>query len=1137
LTIENPFSYLIGRASGLQTAMGNDISGVSSDDDGSPTKQGKSHGYSEFFSSAGKTIGEASGIVCGNLNDTYDEDKNGATHQNKENDKKGGIRMTRGEDLLCGNGAFSPNSNSSTFANPDDNESLQSNPMSALFARALLNEVTDNPATMRPIEMAAREKKLLKAQKEARTASKNNLRAVGGQGTVRGHLNTLGQNASSRIIPPNLLSENRAQVRGDNGDVPEGKHRVTIGLMLSRRDNKVGHGDTVTRQTAFDFNKLQDRQYKYVSSTDAAGWRAGGGESGTSYINQLNVTNSLSDDTEVDMDPGIDSLPQQQTLNCTKVPSPDTVHIPIIHIDCDSASVIDSIIALLARGEVFIPHMSVLPEALGVNGISPPDLVVGFGCERNDDTPPEDWPNWCLEFMHNQLYEYFSDVGAKWMKRPFKTTLAKKVRWKTVKHMNKFFSHSESVINTWRENGAQYLDPQPSYIEGGASPEEVARPHGIYLLRNGKPTNYFAPNFEPPYTTKMTRSLLLNVVGKSWDKKRRDWSSEPIARVTTSLLLSTMCGCAEPNDGGFIAREATNVLSPYNVQAPAFFNANKGNVSPVSKSVSSSDIIAKPKQPTTKSNTQQQSIYDNLKVKREDSGIRRSQLGAEQNNMVGVEQNRGRSQSSSSNRRRLPPPELNQQEVMSSSETKSRNKAIHDNTTQIDIPESTSDMDTILDGDNDDIDDDHSTNQGRVFDVSSSKNRNKMLSPSQKETPTTKNRLKLDVGHSSNDWWVNEESEPQNDINIFTSALQNEEGEHFAKSLSQSQTHHANRDSGISVGESQTTVPIMNGSSAKFMEQERKRKKQREIQREKEREKIDKLEKAIEEKMRLNQEKLVSHKDTLDSDTDTKGKTSDGSSVRKSKKEKKAKKEKKKREKKERRERERSQSSNNSRNPDNMDSMRYNSDYDSDQVKENFPIKNDSQNSPYMTPNKKSVDWSSNVNVKNDSSYLPISVSGNNNINESPKRTFRNMNSPARSDNTPDVSSQPSLDYSMDTASMMGDGSLIGGQFAGDASVFTAMTSASDNKSLLSCVTRSTVHDMSGRHKSHLGSPYNNSDQDDDISLSLMASTSSGMDPIPSDEELFVIGWAKAMDPNSGSYYYFTLDRSKIVWDNPLSSP
>eukprot|EP00957_Ditylum_brightwellii_P107384 8194069-Ditylum_brightwellii.AAC.1 len=177
--------------------------------------------------------------------------------------------------------------------------------------------------------------------------------------------------------------------------------------------------------------------------------------------------------------------------------------------------------------------------------------------------------------MHNQLYEYFASSGARWMKRPFQITLARKVRWKTVKHMNKFFAHSERVINAWREKGPQYLDPQLSYIEGGATPEEVARPHGIYLLRNGRPTNYFPPNFEPPYTTKMTRSLLLNVIGKSWDKKRRDWTSEPVPRlVTPSMLLSSMFGCSDPSQGGFVAIEATDRSMPLSIGNDNAVNGN-----------------------------------------------------------------------------------------------------------------------------------------------------------------------------------------------------------------------------------------------------------------------------------------------------------------------------------------------------------------------------------------------------------------------------------------------------------------------------------------------------------------------------------------------------------------------------------
>merc|ERR1712238_441153 len=53
---------------------------------------------------------------------------------------------------------------------------------------------------------------------------------------------------------------------------------------------------------------------------------------------------------------------------------------------------------------------------------------------------------------------------------------------------------------------------------------------------------------------------------------------------------------------------------------------------------------------------------------------------------------------------------------------------------------------------------------------------------------------------------------------------------------------------------------------------------------------------------------------------------------------------------------------------------------------------------------------------------------------------------------------------------------------------------------------------------------YDDDDDDDD-------------EVVPSDEVLFAAGWAKTLDPNSGSYYYFTLDRTQTVWDNPLVAP
>ena len=479
----------------------------------------------------------------------------------------------------------------------------QENSSSSLLAKSLMSEVGD-PNSMAPDAMTNREKKLLKAQEKARqhklkfrfntdlSNQKGVVRPIGspsegvGQPSVlgsiahvlKGNLNDpMGvgggetKESDSSVVPHNSLSANHAaqveQRRGRSpSSAPGGKHTVTIGLSLSRRSSSLGHPDTVTRQTAFDFNELQDREYKYVSSTDSSGWRAGGGERGGHGEDSgsfFGDDDSKKKNGMTTTPAGANGMQNPGTPNGEhnhKVAAPDTVHIPIIQIDAESPHVIDSIISALARGEIFIPHMAIIPETLSVDGVSPPDLVVRFGTERNEDLPPDEWPNWCLEFMHNQLYEYFHGKGARWAKRPFSITLAKKVRWKTVKHMNRYFSHAERVIDAWREKGPQYLDPQLAYIEGGATPEEVSRPHGIYLFRNDVPTNYFAPNFHPPYTTKMTRSLLFNVLGKSWDKKRREWSSAPIPKlITPSLLVSAMCGCADNQTSGFVATEVTLV--------------------------------------------------------------------------------------------------------------------------------------------------------------------------------------------------------------------------------------------------------------------------------------------------------------------------------------------------------------------------------------------------------------------------------------------------------------------------------------------------------------------------------------------------------------------------------------------------
>jgi hypothetical protein len=1078
--------------------MGNDISTKSPENDENKKQKPV---YAEFIASAGKTIGQASGVVCGSLSDALEED-----------DSIDMTSQTRRKKF-----------HNHTFKDPEDDASLQSNPMSQLFARALLSEVIDNPSTMTPMQMAEREKKLLKAQQRANHASKEGLRAIGGQGTFKQHI----QGASQRIIPPSVLAEHRAQVlgNGESSDAPRGKHSVTIGLMLSRRDPVVGHPDTVTRQSAYDFNDLQDRNYKYVSSTDSNGWRAGGGESGEPIMasDNNNISTSLSEDEFEKFSPSKLKLTQ-----ASKIPAPDNVHIPIIHIDCDSEAAVNAVVAALARGEVFIPHMSIMPEALGVNGISPPDLVVRFGCERNDDFPPEEWPNWCLEFMHNQLYEYFSDMGACWMKRPFQITLAKKVRWKTVKHMNKFFAHSETVINSWREMGPQYLDPQLTHIDGGATPEEVARPHGIYLLRNGKPTNYFAPNFEPPYTTKMTRSLLFNVISKSWDKKRRDWSTGPVSNVTPSLLFSTICGCAEPNEGGFVAREVTNHFSPIG-GGGTFFGDHKYEHD-LSFSINAKD---------------DRSLIEGMKITREDSGITRSQIDIGKNKKHDTFQSKNLNNSSASSDTSKPATTFGSDNSVDQQTPLSQTR-----------PNIVADDSAALEKSKDDAILQNLMMPSTLPDVNYATPFAKHTDNfAQYETPLINNR----VGH-------NEQNLPQSGRlrdTYSTKSSHEPLPTGFRDEMPvQSNVHHRegtlNHSAAISVGESQTTVPIMNRSSA-FIESERERRKQRELEREKERKKIDELEMAIQEKLRLQEDRKRQVTSVAISPVPE---TDDVSEVkvscmakhafsfellrsrhlphlshlffqRKSKKEKKDKKEKKKREKKDRREKERSRSSSvQSRSTSNSGEKWDQSTMLGLHQDRPMPYSSFKENRENRKLDSDPVD-SNSPNATHDSSYFPLNLQST-----SSQKWNQNIFTPQSPSlgNNMEIHSAPSMDYSMDTASFLGDGSLIGGQFAGDSSVFTMGTSASDNKSLLSCVTRSTVHDMSGGRKKK-GFPLSHHNAEDDTSQSLIASTSNGggsTEPIPSDDDLFAIGWAKALDPKSGCYYYFTLDRSKTVWENPL---
>ncbi|GAX24585.1 hypothetical protein FisN_4Hh103 [Fistulifera solaris] len=326
----------------------------------------------------------------------------------------------------------------------DDNDILEHSGKkpsisSALLARALVNEVTDNPKTMNPAQMAARERKLLKAQQAARSGPARH-KPIGKSGAGVGPPSVLNSVAYALTGQDNMLCIGNSQVvddvvvssalqdafgeHGGRSGAGEGSHLaleealhdkspfvVTIALCLSRRSEDVGHPDSITRQSAFDFNEVQDREYKYVSSTDAMGWRAGGGEKGGPT--KITGTSNLS--------------PAQPEPGVVKKAHRDDLHLPIIHLDCGSAEGVGHVIHSLASGDIFIPHMAVLPDSLAVHGSPLPDLMLRWQCDRNEDVPVDEWHNWCLEFIHNQIYEYFHQTPVRpiWMPRPFNVTLAK----------------------------------------------------------------------------------------------------------------------------------------------------------------------------------------------------------------------------------------------------------------------------------------------------------------------------------------------------------------------------------------------------------------------------------------------------------------------------------------------------------------------------------------------------------------------------------------------------------------------------------------------------------------------------------------------------------------------------------------
>ncbi|CAJ1967827.1 unnamed protein product [Cylindrotheca closterium] len=320
-----------------------------------------------------------------------------------------------------------------------------------------------------------------------------------------------------------------------------------IGLSLTRKSDK-GHPESETHQESFDFNLVQDRDYKNIGATNDDGWLVGGGEPGppTSY----------------------------------KLKAKDSGHVEIIRLGTYEPKwggiALQDVLDVMTNGTILIPQIEVLPTAVMANPDQPPELEVRFDMEPPYAPTPktiddEGLPiNWQLRFLHNQLFKAM-EFPSRFCPGPFHSTILRKAEFRSPKHEKAYFEECEQVLQEWRIEGPKPLNTVPRTLTGevviekeeeeavkkeeevpakeeeekeGEEKEEgdttttttttaaVAPPagnhSGVWLFTDRQNiSHFFAPNFLPPYNTPEKKKIICDVLAESWDEKTLSWKPTP----------------------------------------------------------------------------------------------------------------------------------------------------------------------------------------------------------------------------------------------------------------------------------------------------------------------------------------------------------------------------------------------------------------------------------------------------------------------------------------------------------------------------------------------------------------------------------------------------------------------------------
>jgi len=271
-----------------------------------------------------------------------------------------------------------------------------------------------------------------------------------------------------------------------------------LGLSL-RRKSDIGHQDSVTHQTAFDLNLVQDREYEFLLSSNDDGWLVGGGEPGPP--------------------------------NSYKLAAKDSAHVEIMQIGTYNPEwgglSLEAILDAMNSGKILIPEIEVLPTDVVANSDSPPELEIRFDMEPkvpNFDDPTAQLPiNWSLRFIQNQLFHYF-EYPYRFCPGPFHSTITRKAEFRSSEHKQNYFKTIKNAVSMWHQMGPQPLNTGCWNIDGSSLDNTPEYCSGIWLFTDrNNISHFFKPNFFPPYDTAEKRKVILDMLREEWDSKTLEW--------------------------------------------------------------------------------------------------------------------------------------------------------------------------------------------------------------------------------------------------------------------------------------------------------------------------------------------------------------------------------------------------------------------------------------------------------------------------------------------------------------------------------------------------------------------------------------------------------------------------------------